>query len=201
MAESSYYSKGEKMAWDDREIIAQFLCRDEAAIKNTADKYERYCSSIAYRILGNGEDVRECLNDTWLKLWESIPPTVPEILSAYVGKITRNLAINRYDHLHAGKRCGDSVDQPLEELKECASLAHDNVREEMDRKDLEEAINRYLDGLPSKKRQIFVRRYFYLDEIYQIAEHFHMTESAVKVGLHRMRKSLKIHLQKEGYHI
>ena len=92
----------------------------------------------------------ECLNDTWLKLWESIPPTVPEILSAYVGKITRNLAINRYDHLHAGKRCGDSVDQPLEELKECASLAHDNVREEMDRKDLEEAINRYLDGLPSK---------------------------------------------------
>ena len=149
-----YYSKGEQMAWDDREIIAQFLCRDEAAIKNTADKYERYCSSIAYRILGNGEDVRECLNDTWLKLWESIPPTVPEILSAYVGKITRNLAINRY-----------------------------------------------LDGLPSKKRQIFVRRYFYLDEIYQIAEHFHMTESAVKVGLHRMRKSLKIHLQKEGYHI
>ena len=165
------------------------------------DKYERYCGSIAYRILGNGEDVRECLNDTWLKLWESIPPTVPEILSAYVGKITRNLAINRYNHLHAGKRCGDSVDQPLEELKECASLAHDNVREEMDRKDLEEAINRYLDGLPSKKRQIFVRRYFYLDEIYQIAEHFHMTESAVKVGLHRMRKSLKIHLQKEGYHI
>ena len=165
MAESSYYSKGEQMAWDDREIIAQFLCRDEAAIKNTVDKYERYCSSIAYRILGNGEDVRECLNDTWLKLWESIPPTVPEILSAYVGKITRNLAINRYDHLHAGKRCGDSVDQPLEELKECASLAHDNVREEMDRKDLEEAINRYLDGLPSKKRQIFVRRYFYLDEI------------------------------------
>ena len=141
------------------------------------------------------------MNDTWLKLWESIPPTVPEILSAYVGKITRNLAINRYDHLHAGKRCGDSVDQPLEELKECASLAHDNVREEMDRRDLEEAINRYLDGLPSKKRQIFVRRYFYLDEIYQIAEHFHMTESAVKVGLHRMRKSLKIHLQKEGYHI
>ena len=65
------------MAWDDREIIAQFLCRDEAAIKNAADKYERYCSSIAYRILGNGEDVRECLNDTWLKLWESIPPTVP----------------------------------------------------------------------------------------------------------------------------
>ena len=127
MAESSYYSKGEQMAWDDREIIAQFLCRDEAAIKNTADKYERYCSSIAYRILENGEDVRECLNDTWLKLWESIPPTVPEILSAYVGKITRNLAINRYDHLHAGKRCGDSVDQPLEELKECASLAHDNV--------------------------------------------------------------------------
>lgn len=94
MAESSYYSKGEQMAWDDREIIAQFLCRDEAAIKNTVDKYERYCSSIAYRILGNGEDVRECLNDTWLKLWESIPPTVPEILSAYVGKITRNLAIN-----------------------------------------------------------------------------------------------------------
>ena len=114
MAESSYYSKGEQMAWDDREIIAQFLCRDEAAIKNTVDKYERYCGSIAYRILGNGEDVRECLNDTWLKLWESIPPTVPEILSAYVGKITRNLAINRY-----------------------------------------------LDGLPSKKRQIFVRRYFY----------------------------------------
>ena len=129
MAESSYNSKGEQMAWDDREIIAQFLCRDEAAIKNTVDKYERYCSSIAYRILGNGEDVRECLNDTWMKLWESIPPTVPEILSAYVGKITRNLAINRYDHLHAGKRCGDSVDQPLEELKECASLAHDNVRE------------------------------------------------------------------------
>ena len=106
MAESSYNSKGEQMAWDDREIIAQFLCRDEAAIKNTVDKYERYCSSIAYRILGNGEDVRECLNDTWMKLWESIPPTVPEILSAYVGKITRNLAINRYDHLHAGNAVG-----------------------------------------------------------------------------------------------
>lgn len=72
-------------------LLHNFCASDEAAIKNTVDKYERYCSSIAYRILGNGEDVRECLNDTWMKLWESIPPTVPEILSAYVGKITRNL--------------------------------------------------------------------------------------------------------------
>ena len=201
MTVSSIKSNRENKINEDEKIIMQFLNRDETAITNVEQKYGRYCYSIAFRILYDEEDVEECLNDTWLKTWNSIPPNVPEILSAYVGKITRNLAINRYRQQNAEKRKCERLEQPLEEMEDCSFLSQNNVSEEMDLKALEESINHYLDGLSKQKRQMFVRRYFYLDDIKEIAELFHMKESAVKVTLHRMRKALGVYLQKEGYRL
>ncbi len=198
---SSVTAIGQNMICDDDLIIAQFLERDETAITNVECKYGKYCHAIAFPILYDEEDTKECLNDTWLKAWNSIPPTIPEILSAYLGKITRNLAINRYRQQNALKRTCDYLAEPLEELQECVSLSMNNVSEEMNKQELEEVINSYLDGISKQKRQMFVRRYFYFDDIEEIAKRFHMKESSVKVALHRMRKALKFELEKEGYEI
>lgn len=149
----------------------------------------------------NEKDTEECINDTWLKVWDSIPPIIPEILSAFIGKITRNQAINKYKYENASKRVNSRIEKTLDELNECEILLNNNVSEEMDRKELENSINKYLEKLPKQKRQIFVRRYFYLDEIKEIADRFNLKESAVKVLLHRMRRKLKSYLENEGYEI
>ena len=165
---------------DDNRIIDLFWKRDESAIEEAAAVYGRYCRKIAFNILGNEEDTQECLNDTWLGAWNSIPPARPSCLSAFLGKIARNMAISKYRAGHALKRTGDRVAESLDELGECAASVSNNVEESVDKKALETAINRYLDSVS------------------EIAGMYGLGQSDVKVTLMRMRRSLKKVLEDEG---
>ena len=183
---------------DDTKIIELFWKRDQSAIEQTAEAYGRYCRKIAFNILGVEEDVEECLNDTWLGAWNSIPPARPDCLSAFLGRITRNLAISRSRAGHAPKRTGDRLSESLDELGDFAAPSSDNVEEAVDRKSLETAINKYLDSVSEKQRKLFVRRYFYMDSVAEIAQMYGLGQSDVKVTLLRMRRSLKKVLEEEG---
>ena len=183
---------------DDNKIIELFWDRDETAIEETSAVYGRYCRKIAFNILGSEEDVEECLNDTWLGAWNSIPPARPDSLSAFLGRITRNLAISRYRAGHALKRTGDRLSESLDELGDISGLSSNNVEETVDRKALEAAINKYLDTCSQKQRRLFVRRYFYMDSVAEIAQMYSLGQSDVKVTLLRMRRSLKKILEDEG---
>ena len=183
---------------DDSRIIDLFWKRDENAIIQTQAVYGRYCRKIAFNILGVEEDVQECLNDTWLGAWNSIPPARPACLSAFLGKITRNLAISKYRAGHALKRTGDRLSESLDELGECAAYTSNNVEEAADRSALESAINAYLDTVSEKQRKLFVRRYFYMDPVAEIAKMYGLGQSDVKVTLLRMRRALQKKLEDEG---
>lgn len=183
---------------DDNKIIDLFWDRNETAIEEISAVYGRYCRKIAFNILASEEDVEECLNDTWLGAWNSIPPARPDCLSAFLGKITRNLAISRYRAGHAIKRTGDRLSESIDELGEITGLSSDNVEEAVDKKALETAINKYLDTCTQKQRRLFVRRYFYMDSVAEIADLYGLGQSDVKVTLLRMRRSLKKMLEEEG---
>ena len=182
---------------EDTKIIDLFWERDESAIRETEITYGRYCRTIAFNILGDEEDVQECLNDTWLGAWNSIPPARPACLSAFLAKITRNLAISKYRAKYAKKRTGDRLSESLDELGECIPVSTDNVSQAVDRRMLEDAINGFLDSVSEKQRNIFVRRYFYMDSIAAIAQMYHLGQSDVKVTLMRMRRSLQKILEEE----
>lgn len=120
---------------EDREIVNLYWERNSNAIKETASKYGGYCKAIAKNILGNNEDAEECVNDTYLNTWNSIPPNRPNVLSTYLGKITRNLSFDRFRHRHADKRGGGEIELVLDELGECVSGA-DSVEQEVEKKEL-----------------------------------------------------------------
>ena len=183
---------------DDQEIIQLYLKRDQRALSATARKYGNYCASIARNILGNHQDVEECVNDTYLKAWNSIPPTVPTMLSAFLARITRNLAFNKYKHDHVRKRGQGEVALVLDELAECVSGLED-VEREVDRRELVRTIQAFLDTLPTKKRDIFVCRYWYSDSVSFIARRYGMTENHVSVTLSRTRSKLNTYLTERGY--
>jgi len=164
----------------------------------TARKYGRYCTSIARNILGSNEDAEECVNDTYLKAWNSIPPTIPTMLSAFLARITRNIAFNKYKHDHVMKRGQGEVALVLDELAECVS-GLDDVEREIDRRELVTAIHSFLDTLPPNKRNIFVCRYWYSDSVSFIAGRYGMTENHVSVTLNRLRAKLKDYLSERGY--
>ncbi|MBO4818873.1 MAG: RNA polymerase sigma factor, partial [Firmicutes bacterium] len=164
---------------EDTKIIELFFSRDESALLQTSAKYGAYCSSIAFNVLGNSEDASECMNDTLLRAWNSIPPQKPESLKAYLGRIARNLAIDRYDKLNAEKRGGGQYELALEELAECIADTNDQA----DSSELSQIINDFLKKLDADKRIIFVKRYFYLDPVKQIAKDLSMSESNVKTTL------------------
>ena len=182
---------------NDKDIIQLYLNRDQRALSATAKKYGKYCTSIAKNILGNNEDAEECVNDTYLSTWNSIPPTIPTILSAFLGKITRNLAFNKYKHNHVMKRGNGEIAVVLDELAECVSGV-DDVEQEIDRRELVATINSFLETLPPKKRNIFICRYWYSDSVSSIARRYEMTESNVSVTLNRLRSKLKEYLSERG---
>jgi len=188
----------ERGVMEDNKIVDLYWERNEEAIAETINAYGRYCRTIAFNILGVEEDVQECLNDTWMNAWNGIPPARPACLSAFLGKITRNLAISRYRAGHAVKRTGDRLSESLDELGDFLTPASNNVEEAVDRRALEEAINSYLDTVTEKQRRLFVRRYFYMDSISEIAGMYGIGQSDVKVTLLRMRRSLQKVLEKEG---
>ena len=185
---------------EDTKIVQLYWDRNEQAIPATADKYGRYCASIAQNILGNKEDSEECVNDTYLSAWKSMPPHRPNILSTFLGKITRNLSFNRYKYNNANKRGGGEAALVLEEIEELVS-GTDSVEQEVLRKELVKAIDAFLEGLPDDKRRIFVCRYWYFDSVSNIASRFRMTENNVSVTLNRLRLKLHNHLLERGFEL
>ena len=181
---------------EDLEIVALFLDRSENAIKEADLKYGRYCYSIANRILNNEEDAKEVVNDTYLKAWNTIPPNEPDPLSAYLGMISRQTAINKYKERNREKRGGGLVNKALDELAYC--IPESRECDIVDKMFLGKVMNAFLDALPKKTRMIFMRRYWYMDSIFQIASSFNMSESSVKMTLLRTRSKLKKYLKEEG---
>jgi len=185
---------------DDAKIVQLYWDRDEQAIPATADKYGSYCTSIAKNILENKEDAEECVNDTYLSAWNSMPPHRPSTLSAFLGKITRNLSLNKYKHNTAGKRGGREVTVVLDELLGLVSDT-DSIEQEIDSKELINTINTFLSTLSAEKRGIFVRRYWYFDSVAKIASSFGMTENNVSVTLNRIRLKLHNCLLERGFEL
>lgn len=185
---------------EDQKIVELYLNRDEKAIYETQVKYGNYCYAIAYNILHNNEDCQECVSDTYLKTWESIPPHIPEILSTYLGKITRRLSIDYYRKDKTLKRGGNEFKVSLDEIDECVA-SNSSIKEELDKEYLAESINSFLSKLKKEDRMIFVCRYFYFDSINDISSRFNYSESKVKMALKRTRDKLKDYLIEEGYTI
>ena len=180
---------------EDMEIVELYWQRDERAIKESDAKYGRLCKGIALRLLENMEDSEECVSDTWLRAWNTIPPQRPEILRAFFAKITRNLALDRCRSSAAQKRGGGEVSLALEELKDCVSGG--TVESELERKELVAAINDFLRGLDEKERRLFLRRYWLAESVSAIAKKSGMSANAVSLRLMRLRTRLKEHLEKE----
>lgn len=183
---------------DDNAIIALYWSRDQRAIPATSEKYSAYCAAIAKNILGNPEDTEECVNDTYLAAWNAMPPTRPNRLSAFLGRITRNLAFNRYQSDHAKKRGNGEITCILDELAELLSGA-DDVAGQVEARELLGAINAFLWTLSPRKRRIFVCRYWYSDSVGDIAARYHMRPDTVSMTLHRLRASLQKYLQERGF--
>ena len=185
---------------EDREIVKLYFDRNERAIIETSEKYGRYCSHIAMNILHNRSDAEECVNDTYLKTWNAIPPHKPSVLSTFLGKIVRNLSFNRYKSLHSQKRGGYETDLILDELCEIVS-DEEQVEDGVIREDLIEAVNEFIDLLSEEKRYIFIRRYWYSDSISEIASNCRRTENSTSVELSRIRGKLRDYIIERGYEI
>jgi RNA polymerase sigma-70 factor (ECF subfamily) len=182
---------------EDQQILDLYFARSESAITETDRKYGRYCHSIAYNILEDHEDAKEIVNDTYLKAWNTIPPNRPDPLKPYVGMISRHLSLDRYEEYHTQKR-GGQVPLVLEELAEC--IPDNDSREDIGESvALKDALAKFIRSLPDKTQIIFLRRYWYASSVTEIAEEYGMRENSVNVLLHRTRKKLKDHLQKEGF--
>jgi RNA polymerase sigma-70 factor (ECF subfamily) len=188
---------GKEQGMDDQQIIDLYWARSENAISETAEKYGKYCHTIAYHILHNDEDSEECVNDTYLRAWEAMPPQRPHRLSAFLGKITRNLSLDRYKRLAAEKRGSGQVPLALDELLDCVPTG-DSAEKTVDDLALTESLNRFLGTLSVDSRRIFLRRYWYLTPVKEIAADCSISESKVKMSLLRSRKELKKFLEKEG---
>lgn len=183
---------------EDSQIIELYWQRSEHAISETEQKYGNYCRSISYRILKDRQDAEECVNDTWLRAWEHMPPQRPVLFSAFLAKITRNLSLSRYEKQNAAKRGGGEVTVVLEELEECVP-ACGGVEQSVDLKHLTALLDRFLGQLSGENRRLFVLRYWYLYPVKELAVHCGMGQSKVKMRLMRMRDELKELLEREGY--
>lgn len=177
---------------DDSMIINLYFERNEDAIKATEEKYGKYCFTVAFNILNSEEDSKECVNDTYVGAWNSIPPHRPEVLRTFLGKLTRNISLNRYAKDRAKKRfCG--ADLAFEELEEyipdCIELIDEIV--------LKDTLERFLDSLKERERIIFLRRYWYFCSIREIALSLKLSEGNVRVTLLRTREKLLKFLEAE----
>ena len=184
---------------EDEKIIDLYWDRDQSAILKTEEKYGSYCHRIAWNILYNKEDCEECINDTWMRAWNAMPTERPNILSAFLGAITRNLSLDRYRKQHAKKRGEGEVAFVFDELQDC--LMAEGPEQQMDANLLVDALNRFLERMEKENRIIFVRRYWYMDSIDAIAKRFSISESKVKSSLFRSRNKLRDYLQQEGFSI
>lgn len=180
---------------EDKEIVDLFWQRREIAIEETTRKYNSYCFSIANNILNNSQDAQECVNDAYYAVWNSIPSARPTIFKTFLGRIARNISLNRYDYNRAKKR-NSQFDILLSELEECIP-AHEEVEKEILQGEIGKVISDFLRQCPLEHRKIFVRRYWYSDSIKDISKLYKINENKVKSILFRTRNKLKTHLERE----
>ena len=183
---------------EDSEIITLYWNRDERAIAETGAKYGPFCQRIAQNILTVREDAEECVSDTYLRAWSAMPPHRPAMLAVFLGRITRNLALNRLRSAAAQKRGGGEAEAVFEEFQHIVS-DRDTPEIALDRRELVAAINGFLAALPETKRRIFVCRYWYFDSVPDIAKRFSLSENHVYVTLHRLRAQLRRRLSERGF--
>ncbi len=183
---------------EDEKIVELFWQRSEEAISIVRVKYARYCYAIAFRILHSSENAEECVNDTLLRVWDAIPPARPNMLSIFLGKITRNLSLNYLEKNNAQKRGGGIAEHLLSELEECIPSSNNSPEDLFDEQYALDVINRFLQETSTSKRKVFVRRYWYGSSIKEIGKDIGFSESKVSTILFRMRKNLKSVLEKEG---
>ena len=185
---------------EDSKIIELYIKRSENAIKETDIKYGNYCKTIANNIVCDLSDAEECVNDTYLKTWNTIPPTIPEWFKAYIGKISRNLALCKYRDKNRKKRGGGNIELVFEELEDCIPEAS-NVEVIMENKRILSVVNDFLDSLPEESRNIFVNRYWCTYSISELSTYYAMSESKIKSLLFRLRGKLKEKLKEEEIYI
>jgi RNA polymerase sigma-70 factor (ECF subfamily) len=178
----------------DAEIVELYFARSEEAIVQSDRKYGKTCHHIAYNILYSDQDAEECVNDTWLRAWNAIPPERPAALGAWLSAVTRRLALSRYDYKTAAKRYG-GIQTSLDELAECVPDGSITLADDVA---MGLIINSFLESLPTRTRMVFMRKYWYMDSVEGIAAAMGMSVSAVKVILYRTRKKFRAWLDKEG---
>lgn len=183
---------------NDEQILDLYFARDEQALVETDRKYGGYCFTLANSILHNDQDAEETVSDTYLKAWNAIPPKRPGIFKLFLAKITRNLAFSRWRAYSAEKRGGGEMELVLEELEGCLA-APGGVEDAMNAKELARAIRAFLDTLPQREQDIFLRRYFFVEDSETIARRYGMKPATVLRTLSRTRMKLKRYLLKEGY--
>ena len=182
----------------DAEIVDLYWERSEVAIQQTQQKYGAYLSKVAYNVLSDFEDSKECVNDTYLKAWNSMPPHKPSVLSTYLGKIARELSIDMFRKKNSTKRYASEYASSLDELGD--SFSDGNTPEQaFDAKLLDEAINRFLCTISDDARNTFIGRYYFFDSLKDMAGYCSMSEAKAKSMLYRTRQSLKAYLVKEGF--
>lgn len=180
----------------EQEIIALFQKRDQEAITQTDRTYGSMCRSLSGRILRNREDAEECVNDSYYRLWERIPPEKPVSLPAYLAKIVRNLSLDRLRETESLKRGGGAVTVALEELRSVSS--REDVEQQVAARDLSRAIDSFLRTQPQRSRNVFLRRYFYFEDRDEISRRYSISAAQVSVILSRTRKKLRKYLTEEG---
>lgn len=182
---------------DDREILELYNARSESAIARTDEKYGGYCRAIAFQILSDKQDTEECVNDTYYRAWNLIPPNCPPCLKTFLGRITRRLSFHMFEKRLAAKRGGGELPLVLDELSECVPAVQD-TENTVDAMLLAETVNAFLKQLSVEERYIFVHRCWYVEPMREIADSLGITENYTKVLLHRTRQKLKRVLEKEG---
>lgn len=190
---------GKRNKMNDAQIIDLYWWREETAILETSKKYGNFCHQIAKNILSTDADAEECVNDTYLQVWNTIPPQRPDKFRAYLGKIVRNLAINLWNKNHRKKRYA-GIDLLLSELEDCLPSPK-TVEHEMEEKELTIFLNTWLAALPRDDRILFIRRYWNGEAINKLAEDFGITATKMAKCMYRLRQNLKASLEKEGYWI
>ena len=183
---------------EDSKIIELFFARSEEAIRQTELAYGKRLLVLADNILRSREDADECVNDTYLKAWDTIPPTKPRHFFGYLAKICRHMSLGRLDWKQAAKRKAEVV-ALTQEMENCVP---DSRREaELEGKELGRILNEFLRTLSPENRMVFLRRYWYVDTVAEIAARYGISESAVMTRLHRTRRKLQLHLEKEGIRV
>lgn len=181
----------------DSQIIDLYWDRNEQAITETQRSYGSYCHSIAFHILYDHDDADECVNDTWLRAWNAIPPQRPGKLALFLGTITRNLSLDRWKGKHAMKRGSGEMTLALDELAECVP-DRNSTEDAVEAAELERLLNEFLHTLPERECNVFLRRYWYVEEYKDIAKKYGMNLNTVRTTLFRTRAKLKSFLEKEG---